>query len=102
MHINTALNREQEITLLVNFCSPVYNQHVRYIVEIDGPHGPPVEECPGFYEQSKLKHVISMLASPKAFMQRAVIPSNTRHVMITFPLLACMHDWLGQARKQQK
>lgn len=69
---------------------------------MEGPHGPPELECPrgDFCKQSKLKHVIPMLASLQSFMQRAVIPTNTRHAMITFPLLACMHDWSGQVKTQ--
>lgn len=42
-----------------------------------------------------------MLVSQKAVMQRAVNPTNPQHVMITFLLLACMHDWMRQVRKQK-
>lgn len=43
-----------------------------------------------------------MFASQNAVMQRAAIPTNTqRHVMITFPLLACMHAWLEQVRNKR-
>lgn len=34
-----------------------------------------------------------MLASLKAVMQTAIIPTNARYVMITLMLLACMTGW---------
>lgn len=43
VHINIVLNRKEEINPLVNFCSPVYNQDVRYLVGTGRPHGLSIE-----------------------------------------------------------
>lgn len=55
----------EEISLLVSLCTTVYNQEVRFIVEMDGPGGPPVEARLGgcLLVKIKLECVTPILSS---------------------------------------
>lgn len=103
--LSLSLHIERVITLLVNIVLTCLKARCQVRCVEGWALGSPVERCPGgclpVTVQIK-KNVTPMLTSLKAFKQRTVIPTNTRHVVITFPVLASMHDWVGQVRKRQK